>query len=313
MSKSQLEKRHPIQLVSRRTGLTPDVLRVWEKRYSAVRPIRTATNRRLYSDADVERLILLRRAITAGRTIGFVAGLSDSELYSLVIDDEAKAYAPAHPSTDNMNTGIEEPYFSACIAAVKAFDGGALKTALAHAALGLSRPALLEKLLIPLIQTVGDLWCSGELRVAHEHLASTIVRTFLGNLMPFAAAHSGSRVVVATPTGQRHEFGALIAAGVAMLENWDVIYLGPDLPAEDIAAAARLTGADAVALSIVYPAADATLCEDLYRLRDGIADQVLIVAGGRSVASYGKVLREIRAVTLNGMDELRRELQARRH
>jgi methylmalonyl-CoA mutase cobalamin-binding subunit len=130
-------------------------------------------------------------------------------------------------------------------------------------------------------------------------------------MMPFAATRSDARIIVATPTGQRHEFGALIAATVAMLENWDVVYLGPDLPAEDIAAAARLTGAEAVALSIVYPAADAILCEDLYRLRDSLSDQVLIIAGGRAVASYSTVLREIRALTLNGMDELRRELRAR--
>ena len=304
MSKNQLEKRHPIKLVSRRTGLTPDVLRAWEKRYSAVSPLRTSTNRRLYSDTDVERLILLRKAITAGRSIGHVARLTDSELHSLVKDDEAKTYTPSL-------TTVEQPYFSACVAAVKALDANALQTALSHAAVGLSPPALLEKLLIPLIQTVGDLWRSGALRVTHEHLASTIVRTFLGSMMPFAATRSDSRIIVATPTGQRHEFGALIAATVAMLENWDVVYLGPDLPAEDIAAAARLTGAEAVALSIVYPAADAILCEDLYRLRDGLSDQVLIIAGGRAVASYSTVLREIRALTLNGMDELRRELRAR--
>jgi MerR family transcriptional regulator, light-induced transcriptional regulator len=309
---SNPEKRHPIQLVSRRTGLSPDVLRAWEKRYYAVSPTRTSTNRRLYSDIDVERLVLLRRAIIAGRTIGQIARLSDSELHSLVMDDEANTDAPPLRSRESAGPTVAEPYFSACITAVRAFDARALKNALSHAAVGLNPPALFEKLLIPLIQTVGDLWRTGGLRVAHEHMASAIARTIVGNMMLSAATRFASRIVVATPAGQHHEFGALIAAAVAMLENWDVVYLGPDLPAEDIAAAARLTGAEAVALSIVYPAADVTLCEELYRLRDELSDQVVIIAGGRSVATYSAVLCEIRALTLNGMDELRRELQARR-
>ncbi len=307
-----MEKRHPIKVVCRRTGLSPDVLRAWEKRYLAVTPLRTVTNRRLYSDRDVERLSLLRKAITAGRTIGHVARLSDSELYALVMDDEANAYHPSAESHETAGAIGEEPYFSACIAAVKALDTRTLEMALSHAAVGLSPSALFERLLIPLIQTIGDLWRAGTLRVTHEHMVSAIVRTFVGNMTLSTAARSASRIVVATPAGQRHEFGALIAAAVAMLENWDVVYLGPDLPAEDIAAAARLTRAEAVALSIVYPEGDVSLCEELVRLRGNLSDQVVIIAGGRAVTSYSTVLREIRALTLNGMEDLRRELQARR-
>ena len=89
------DPRHPIKVVARRTGLTPDVLRVWEKRYRAVSPTRLDTGRRLYSDADVERLLLLRRATLAGRRIGQVAKMPNAELEPLVVDDEtAMAVAP---------------------------------------------------------------------------------------------------------------------------------------------------------------------------------------------------------------------------
>ena len=85
---------HPIRVVARRTGLTPDVLRAWEKRYKAVEPDRSS-GRRLYSDADVDRLLLLRRATLGGRSIGQVAGLSTAELEELTrADDEAAARAP---------------------------------------------------------------------------------------------------------------------------------------------------------------------------------------------------------------------------
>ena len=66
---------HSIRVVSKRTGLSPQVLRVWEKRYRTVTPARTATNRRVYTSADVDRLILLRRATEAGHGIGTIARL----------------------------------------------------------------------------------------------------------------------------------------------------------------------------------------------------------------------------------------------
>ena len=81
--------RHPIQVVSRRTGLSQDVIRVWERRYHAVSPERSPTNRRLYSDEDIQRLALLRRATKGGRRIGDVAGLSDEQVQRIARDAQA--------------------------------------------------------------------------------------------------------------------------------------------------------------------------------------------------------------------------------
>ena len=85
------EQGHPIRVVARRTGLTSHVIRVWEKRYGAVSPLRTPTNRRLYSDRDVERLQLLHRAILAGHSIGQIAQLPNERLRALVAADEMSA------------------------------------------------------------------------------------------------------------------------------------------------------------------------------------------------------------------------------
>ena len=85
---------YPIKVAVRRTGLTAHAIRVWEKRYSAVTPVRTPTNRRLYSEADIERLQLLRRATLAGHSIGQIAGLPIDDLRTLVAREEA---APARP------------------------------------------------------------------------------------------------------------------------------------------------------------------------------------------------------------------------
>ncbi len=123
------EPKHPIQVVVRRTGLTADVIRVWERRYDAVRPQRSDTNRRLYSDDDVERLRLLRKATLSGRRIGDVARYSDDELRQLTADDaEAEALAP-QPSGRRGEFSIRANH-EACMAAVYALDGVALLLAL---------------------------------------------------------------------------------------------------------------------------------------------------------------------------------------
>src|SRR6188768_2142134 len=78
---------HPMRLVAARTGLTPDLLRAWEKRYGAVAPVRSSGGQRLYSDADVERLSLLARAVEGGRAIGQIANLPLDELQGIVERD----------------------------------------------------------------------------------------------------------------------------------------------------------------------------------------------------------------------------------
>ena len=81
------EPRHPMKIVVRRSGLTPHVIRVWERRYGAVIPLRTPTNRRLYSDADIERLRVLRHLTHAGHSISHIAQLPMEQLQSLVRAD----------------------------------------------------------------------------------------------------------------------------------------------------------------------------------------------------------------------------------
>ena len=98
---------HPIQVVARRTGLTPDVIRAWERRYQAVTPQRAANSRRLYSDLDVEKLSLLRRATSAGRRIGDIAGQSIEELYSLVENDELAAAQARNIPSQRPNTRFD--------------------------------------------------------------------------------------------------------------------------------------------------------------------------------------------------------------
>src|SRR5215213_3572133 len=113
--------RHPIGVVARRTGLKPDLIRAWERRYGAVEPGRTETRRRFYSDADIERLLLLRRVVNTGRGISQVAGLPNEELEALVAAEPAPPAAARPPALLSSGAGgveeLAESFLVRCLAA----------------------------------------------------------------------------------------------------------------------------------------------------------------------------------------------------
>ncbi len=141
--------RHSIGVVSRRTGLKPDVIRAWERRYGAIVPSRSGTNRRYYTDGDVERLILLRQATLSGRQIGQIGDLSTGELKELVsLDQEAIANAPrlARPRGKRSENGS---LLAASLAAVEDLDAQELQYLLERAMVELSPQKVIEDLIVP--------------------------------------------------------------------------------------------------------------------------------------------------------------------
>jgi methylmalonyl-CoA mutase cobalamin-binding subunit len=307
------QPRHPMQVVARATGLSPDVLRAWERRYRAVDPGRTPGAHRLYSDADIVRLTLMRKALAAGRRIGFVARLPMEELELLVAQDEARPGPGPLASRRLISPAPDSSLLARGFAAIERLDGPALERVLTDAGVTLTMPQMLEELLVPLLQEIGTAWRHGRISIRHEHLATAAIRAWLvgARQVQSPPAHAPA-IVVATPAGQVHELGALMAALVAESAGWQVVYLGVDLPADEIAAAARQGEARAVALSVIYPPDDPRLPHDLRRLRRLLPGGLALFAGGDAAAAYAGVLREVDARLVESISELREALDALR-
>lgn len=305
------EYKFPIKVVSQMTGLSVHVIRAWEKRYHVVEPDRTDTNRRLYSEEEIEKLSLLNDASHLGHNIGSLAKLSLSELKNLL--SKEKISLPENKrSLKSFNANISaDEIISECIEAVRNYDAKKLESFLLNASVMLTQPILIEEVVIPLVYRIGDMWHNGELRVANEHLASSVIRSFLFNVLESYSFKNSSPVLVsATPHGQEHELGALIAAVVAASSGWKVIYLGVNLPAEEIGAVVSYLNARVVALSLVYPSDDPGLPKELKKLKQILSSNVSIIAGGRAVEGYLSVLDEIDAFVVKNTKQLRVELDA---
>ena len=206
------ENKYGIKTVAIQTGLTQFTIRAWEKRYDVVTPLRTETNRRLYSDADISRLMLLRLATEAGHNIGRIAALPIEELLEIIGTEGMISQVPAVAKEVISQETSLRFYIASCIAAVKEFQAQALESILFAASVALSQPVFLEKLVAPLMQEIGEQWRAGALRIAHEHLATAVIRTLLGSMCQgFDVSAAMPTLVIATPRGQLHEIGALIA------------------------------------------------------------------------------------------------------
>jgi MerR family transcriptional regulator, light-induced transcriptional regulator len=296
------DAQYPIQLVARLTGLSAHVIRIWEQRYHAVEPRRTPGNRRLYSDSDIERLNLLRDVTHAGHSIGQVARLPMDKLGKLAVESSTIRGRAAGPLTELPTTGS---ILNECVAAIKSLDAHALDGALKRGADALGAVGLLERIVAPLTQTIGELWRDGTLTAAHEHFASAAIRVFLGQAArPFGAVDNAPVLVVATPAGQVHELGALLVGATAANLGWQVTYLGASLPAAEIVGAVQQRRAKAVALSLVYPEDDPRLEHELTRLRESLPAEVPLLVGGRAMPAYREALENVGAVLIENLVHL---------
>lgn len=305
-----------IQLASRKSGLSTHLIRMWQKRYGAVSPQRTETNRRLYSEAEIERLRLLRGAVEAGHRIGDVARLPDEDLRRLVPTEPQAAPRRNDASPDRPPSAAApaaEEVIAQAVAATRDMDAPHLQRLMAEASAVFGFRGSLDTFFAPFVHRLGELWRDGTLTAAHEHFASAAIRTFLlGSPRTFAVGGQPPAVVVVTPTGQLHEIGAVLAAAVAGDLGWRVIFLGSSLPAAEIAGAVRQHSARAVALSLVYPPDDPQIPRELQMLRRALPAEVEVIVGGRAAPAYTEALHEVGAQRVSSLREFEDALEALR-
>jgi len=304
------EPRHSLGVVCRRTGLKPDRLRAWERRYGVVSPGRSRGNQRLYSEADIVRLGLLKQATENGHRIAHIADLSTSALHDLVAAVATQPPSLPRPATPS-EVALADGFLNVALAAIQQLDARWLRTSLQQASSRLTGPVFWQELLVPLLHRIGDLWAEGGLQVAHEHAASAVVRAFLDNMRAtFETAQGAPTIVMTTLSGELHEMGALLATATAAGDGWDVIYLGPNLPSEQIALVARQKDARAIGLSVVLPEDEAALAEELDKLRRHVGAGIPIIVGGRGAVIVSEALDEIDAIQVADLQEFRQVLGA---
>ena len=269
-----------ISAVERETGLSKDVLRMWERRYGFPKPGRDDNAERQYTAADVGKLRAIKRLMDVGMRPGKIVGFSLDDL-------NAMADSRTQPRHDQIAPALE----SDVLAMLRAHDTTALQHTLANLMMRQGLQKFVAETIAPLNRAVGDAWMRGELQVFEEHLYTEQSQVALRAAINTFPRQTGTpRMLLTTFPAELHGVGLLMVEAMMVPEGVQCISLGPQTPLEDIRRAALAHKANIVALSFsaAFPVRQAT--DGLATLRRQLPSQVSLWAGGEMTRRVRKTM-----------------------
>jgi len=273
-----------IAAVERDTGLSKDILRVWERRYGFPTPQRDAVGDRVYPAEQVQRLRLLKRLIDAGYRPGRVVPASADDL-RLLLQEPSRSAVAAETGADSPLTETVET----CLQMLAEHRLDELRRLLAQALLreGLGRFVL--HLVAPLTTGVGEAWMRGELEVFEEHIYTELIqqclRQAVQNLLQQSAQEGGERprVLLSTLPGEPHGLGLLMVEAMLAVEGCQCLSLGVQTPLESLPRAAAAHASDVLVLSFSGLMSATAVRRGLSELRALLPSTVELWAGGSAL------------------------------
>jgi DNA-binding transcriptional MerR regulator/methylmalonyl-CoA mutase cobalamin-binding subunit len=287
-------------------GISTSVLRAWERRYRLVRPTRTASGYRAYSEEDVRLLRAAVKLVAAGHSISDVARLPPAQIHA-----EAAALATIR-TTREPGRGVEAALGEA-VAAARAFDRERFEAALfpVLTAGGLTPVAACEEILLPLLRLIGEGWERGTLSVAAEHFGSALVRAKILHYLEFLGRTvSGSRLVCACPGVELHEGGLMAFAVHAAALGWRVVYLGASTPIDQAVETATRVQAEVLALSLTIPATAAELESLLAVITEKKPPGLRVLVGGTTALAHRTLFEKAQVIVAERISVSLGELKA---
>jgi methanogenic corrinoid protein MtbC1 len=249
---------------------------------------------------------LLGRVVGSGRTIGDVAKLKRGELQ--VLADTSPPSSPVRDARASQNRLVERT-----LEAARRFDVTELDRALTDALLALGNGDFVRHVAVPLLDEVGTRWSCGELSVADEHLTSGLLRNLLVSLIRTRRRAVGPTVLLATPSGERHELGILLVTLLVADAGLGFCYLGADLPADQVVDAAARARVNVVGLSLVNGENRRIAVAEVRQIEAELPLGTELWLGGRDARAATRSLSGSRAFVIDDLDALDEEITRLRH
>ena len=275
-------------MVSKLTGISIHTLRAWEKRYKAVVPDRDGSGRRAYNDDELEKLKLLGKICSMGGSIGSIANLQMSELKGLMSKFETSTpYSAPSVAAPVVETEVDtQAILNHLLLALQDFKLDIISHELHKLKITMSLKDLAFKILLPLLQEIGFRVYNNTLNVAQEHAISSIVRFHIGQFVYQnyeRKRKKGTVATLATPEGEYHEFGILIASLLCIHHGINFYFLGANMPALGFAEASKSLSSDILILGTTRASKFDTptnLDEYIRSLLGQMEDNQMLLLGG---------------------------------
>jgi DNA-binding transcriptional MerR regulator len=241
--------------LSRRVGVSPELLRAWERRYALLDPGRSPGRFRLYSDEDVARVRAMKEHLSRG--------LSAAEAARLARESEVGA------PTD-LDAGASDAVLESTVAelrrALDSFDEAAGQAVFDRALASFGLETVLRDVVLPTLNDLGARWESGELTVAQEHFASNLLRGRLLGLARGWGQGGGPSALLAAPPGEQHDLGLIVFGLALRARGWRVTFLGADTPVATIADTVARISPEVVVLAALMPSRFGSVADELAEL-----------------------------------------------
>ena len=264
--------------LGRRVGVSPELLRAWERRYGLMEPERSAGGFRLYSNADVARVQRMQKYLSQG--------LSAAEAARAAIEEA--------PAPENIATRSLADSAADLQRALERYDEQAANSIVDSALSNLSTETALGEVVMPVLREVGERWAAGELTIAQEHFATNVLRGRLLGLARGWGHGNGPIALLACTSGERHDLPLMLFGISLRAAGWRIVFLGADIPASTIEQAAESIAPAAVVIA-------ATLPEPLLAVETelaALAARVPVAIGGRAADAI--LAERVGAILLEG-------------
>jgi MerR family transcriptional regulator, light-induced transcriptional regulator len=243
-----------LSAVVQRTGLKADTLRAWERRYGLPNPERSAGGHRVYSEIDIRCLLWLIDRQEEGMSISQAVKLWKTLEEAGQLPLPRDLFLPPQPQVETPGYeqprgGIIENLRQQWITACSQFNEREAEQTLAQAFALYSAETVCIEVLQKGLGQIGVEWFQGNLTAQQEHFASALAMRRLETLLAAAPEPTQrGRMAVACPPEENHTFSPLLLTLLLRRRGWEVLYLGANVPEEELAETARLTKPDLVVL-----------------------------------------------------------------
>jgi len=278
----------PIGELARLTGISTHTLRVWEKRYGTPVPFRLPSGHRRYPKDEVPRLRAIARALKEGHRPGKLAKASLSEIENLLnISSLLPGSSSANSKTNEAQiNNSRELIIESWIEAVHKFSYQTLDDGFFEEWAKTGGLSFVNQLAVPFLDKIGKGWETGEISISQEHFASERLYDFLGSKWrQLNERNDGAKILITSLPGDNHSLGLQMAATLASICKYKVVFIGSDTPCEEIFSAILKTNSDILCLGVSCYYDKQKAARLISNLRERIKKEVKIIVGGKGYSS----------------------------
>jgi DNA-binding transcriptional MerR regulator len=259
------------------SGIKAHTIRIWEQRYSLIRPERTDTNIRRYSSEELRHLLNISLLNKHGFKISKISRMSDTEMQEKIL-----SLNDADAQRDRIINDL--------VAKLSAMQLDEFEKQLDNFILSRGIEKTITQLIFPFLQKIGILWLTNNINPAQEHLVTNIIRAKLINGTECTHSHYklNKSFLLFLPESEYHELGLLFVQYLLKSRGAKVYYLGANIPLKDAAFAIRELKPDIVYMHLTSTSSRFNLEKYMSNLKIH-SDKTPVIISGYITQQYKKI------------------------